>query len=523
MNRISYLIAFFALLAMGCSDKSRTNQTLVEIDSLLDKGMVDSAYTRLQDIQPRNIATADDSAYYYLLRTQTEFRLYKPINTTKHIDFAINVFSINKADKDKLAAAYYYKSMVSYDLGKVKDGVISLKKADFIARNTKNAVLKHKIYDGFVMVNEKAGENRAALDYLKKSMDVSKRANKANWLAHAYNNMAAIYSRLGMKDSSEMCLKKSMELVKKIPEKDSPYILINIGVYLMPTKPELAKTYLMKALKVRPVEEAYVNLASLYAQEGDTAQAEAMWQKVLQSDNLQPKEQALHYLFGYHMDNGDYRRAALTAQKLIDLKDSMLERRNTYNVKAIQSEFDINTSRTEYERKIAFAIAAAVLLALLATIVFLYSRYKTARTKMAMAKDQMLISSYERQVADLQRQGISKEKEIDAINRRKEKLIDKHRDTLNLGYQLFTDVVENGKTTVLWRKHDFESVIEYYRLTDIEFVDMLETAYDELSPKYKFFLILEHIGKSEREIMAAMGIAEVTIRSIRSRINKKKK
>ena len=57
----------------------------------------------------------------------------------------------------------------------------------------------------------------------------------------------------------------------------------------------------------------------------------------------------------------------------------------------------------------------------------------------------------------------------------------------------------------------------------MEFVDMLDNSYDELSPKYKFFLILEHTGKTDAEIMNIMAVAEVSLRSIRSRINKKKK
>lgn len=57
----------------------------------------------------------------------------------------------------------------------------------------------------------------------------------------------------------------------------------------------------------------------------------------------------------------------------------------------------------------------------------------------------------------------------------------------------------------------------------MEFVYMLDNSYDELSPKYKFFLILEHIGRTDKQIMAAMDIAEVSGRSIRSRVNKKKK
>lgn len=76
---------------------------------------------------------------------------------------------------------------------------------------------------------------------------------------------------------------------------------------------------------------------------------------------------------------------------------------------------------------------------------------------------------------------------------------------------------------MLWKKSDFENVIEYYRLVDMEFVDMLDNAFDELSPKYKFFLILEHTGKTDSDIMDIMVIAESSLRSVRSRINKKKK
>ena len=41
MNRIAYLIISFVLLAVGCTNSDRTDKSLVEIDSLLDKGLVD--------------------------------------------------------------------------------------------------------------------------------------------------------------------------------------------------------------------------------------------------------------------------------------------------------------------------------------------------------------------------------------------------------------------------------------------------------------------------------------------------
>ena len=71
-------------------------------------------------------------------------------------------------------------------------------------------------------------------------------------------------------------------------------------------------------------------------------------------------------------------------------------------------------------------------------------------------------------------------------------------------------------------KKEFENFIEYYRLININFVDYLESEYDMLSPKNQFFLVMEHLGKSDKEIMRIMGLADGSIRSIRSRINKRR-
>ncbi len=187
----------------------------------------------------------------------------------------------------------------------------------------------------------------------------------------------------------------------------------------------------------------------------------------------------------------------------------------------IPSEFDNIKSKQKNERNIIIAIITITILVLIATVSILFLRYKQYKTKAEMAHDQMMIKNYESQIKELERMDQHKEKKIETINKRKEKLLDKHRDTLNRGYILFNEIL-NGKTTVLWKKNDF-NIIEYYRLVDMEFVDMLDNSYDELSPKYKFFLILEHIGRTDKQIMAAMGIAEVSGRSIRSRVNKKKK
>ncbi len=60
-------------------------------------------------------------------------------------------------------------------------------------------------------------------------------------------------------------------------------------------------------------------------------------------------------------------------------------------------------------------------------------------------------------------------------------------------------------------------------MQDLPFVNDMETEYDRLSPKYTFFAVLEHEGKTDEDIQRIMGISEGTLRSTRSRINSKKR
>lgn len=521
MNRLHIIIlTLTCLIAASCNNHTGYNHKLAAVDSLLATGAVDSAYSELNNIKPEEIRTTEDSAFFYLLNTQAAYRMYKPIKSMDGLNFAIRFYSDGNSNREKLATAFFYKGNILYGNGDAKSGIKYLKNAEFIAEKTNNHELRHKIYEAFVVINEAADEDRIAMKYSWKSLHESEVAEKKNWLAHAFNNLAVLYAKEGKKDSSEIYLKKSMALLKFIPKRDRLFIMNNIGVYFMKNDKERAKEYFLQILKTSPIEEAYENLASIYAGEGNNKLAEEMWTKALKSGNLQVKDDVLHAMFRNQTKNADFIAAAATAERLINLKDSMAMKRDNVNLKAMQAEFDNVNSKQEYERKMTIAIAVIIILTLCASIALLYLRYKQYKTKAAMAHDQMMIRSYEAQIEELKRQGESREKEIEAINRRKEKLLEKHRDTLNRGYLLYSDIMK-GKTTVLWKKRDFECVIEYFRLVDVEFVDRLDNLFDDLSPKYKFFLILEHIGKTDAEIMTIMGVAEVSLRSIRSRVNKK--
>lgn len=523
MKKVRLIIALFVSvqLFVCCTNGERTNTSLVQVDSLLRGGFVDSAYIKLGSVLPSQLRSEADSSYYFLLHAQASYRMYKPADPMKWLDFAIRYYLKIGHDAEKLASAYYYKGMLLYENGDVRNGVLNLKNAEFIAAKSTDTELRHKIFESLSVVNDDAGEFRMAISYAKKSLAESEKSGNVNWLAHAYNNLAVLSSKIGRSDRASYYLKMCTSVLRHVPSKDKKIVLNNVGAYLMHTNATLAKRYFCQILQTSPIDEAYGNLATIYMNEGNYVKADSLLRIALRSADMQIRCEAMWTLFHLQQKRGDTSGALLTAEKLVAQKDSMLKMRNNCNVQAIQLDFDNTKSRQKYERNIAIGGGLILLLLMLAVIIVLYYKYKEAKTKAAISIDQMRIRNYELQIADLQRNGINKEKEIKLLNRRKEALLGKHRDMLNHGYLLYSDVLAN-KTTVLWRKRDFESVIEYYRLLDADFVDLIDNGYDGLSAKYKFEMILEHINKSNTEIEHIMGVANGSLRSIRSRIKKKK-
>ena len=79
------------------------------------------------------------------------------------------------------------------------------------------------------------------------------------------------------------------------------------------------------------------------------------------------------------------------------------------------------------------------------------------------------------------------------------------------------------KSIERWSNVDTGNFIEYYRLQHREFVDSLDTDYNNLSRNHKVFMVLLDMGKSDPEIQKLMGITQTTIRSLRFRIKAKRK
>ena len=153
-------ILFFLLLAtifmIGCKSGNVT-ALLEQIDSLLVHDKVDSAQIMLGNIPMETIHYKKDSAYYYLLLTETEYRKWIPTKSDSAINFCITHYEKNP-DNEKLARAYYYKGVTFSPHIGIPQTIILLKRAEEYANKTDNRLVKHKIYETLSYYNNLAYE-----------------------------------------------------------------------------------------------------------------------------------------------------------------------------------------------------------------------------------------------------------------------------------------------------------------------------------------------------------------------------
>ncbi|MBR6963814.1 MAG: hypothetical protein IKH86_09335, partial [Prevotella sp.] len=150
-----------------------------------------------------------------------------------------------------------------------------------------------------------------------------------------------------------------------------------------------------------------------------------------------------------------------------------------------------------------------------------YYSYRGMKAAKQLAETQAEMALYTQKAKELEASGEQNTRELVRLNKKISELQQRQAGILANGKRLY-DALQQGATTVRWGKADFTDLIEYYKLKDLAFVNDLETDYDRLSPKYMFFAILEHEGRTDEEIMRVMGISESTMRSTRSRINSKR-
>ncbi|NPD91289.1 tetratricopeptide repeat protein [Xylanibacter muris] len=517
--KIIFILSIPLSALTGCN-KGDIHKRLAQVDSLLIKNMPDSAMKMLEQIPEKNISDKEARAYYNLLMTQTRYRLYLPITSDSLINISIDYYKQEQGEK--LARSYYYKGITLHEIGRVKEAVVCLKKAETLASDINDNALNNKILESLDFVNELAGEYSLALEYAKKNMELSIKCKNDYWLAFAFNGMALCYGNLGYKDSAIYYINKCIPILNHVPTKEKYIILNNIGYFYRETNDTIAFTYLEKAYRINPHNTTLDNLAYLYAKTGNFTKADSLWKKALATKSLLSRIKIMEAMLKHKEQFGFHEEASNIAVNLLKLRDSLKSKRTEEKVKDLQIEFDKSIEHTKKTTVITVLKLIVIIIMTIAIVITTYYIYNIKKTKKHYLEAQKHIEKYT-EIIDSQKKDTENYKEnIEKLNEMITTLQDKKSIAINNGNVLYGKIKEGGNT-IKWDKNDFECAIDYYSTIDAQFVINIKTNYNNLSPKYQFFMILENEGKDNEELKKIYGIGDSSIRSIRSRIKSKKK
>lgn len=436
------------------------------------------------------------------------------------LDEALDYFAKTN-NKKRLAEVYYYRGALSYESGKVREGLKQLKKAEDIAESEDDIGLRHKIYETLAYVNSQEEEHTLALKYSRKALESAIAAKNDNWMAYALNSIGCDFMRMAMVDSGSYYLDKSLTMIDVIPPSSRAAFITNVALVYLNSDTAKADSYITEAMRYNPSAATYYAIANMCAARGNHSDAERYWSMALTKADMPMKIDITKTRANYIAKNGDYKHAFAIADTLSNLKDSLARHREDVRVRELQLAYDHDAMKEKTEKRIYIFSFAVIVLSLLLLALAIYSRYTTLKNHQKIINLTLLANNYTNRIRDLESSGEDNIAEIESLRVKLEEIKTEQSHILYEGRELY-DKICNNETTVTWSKKDFINFIEYYKLQDYPFVSSLETDYKSLSPKYMFFEILYHMGKSEDEIRHILGIGKSTVRTTRARIKAKR-
>lgn len=521
------------LILCGCSLDNNVHTQLVLVDSLLTREENDSALHLINKITPEK-TNEELSAYYYLLGTQCQYKLYMPIRSDSVISIAETYYR-KTGDKEKLARSLFYKSGVLSDIGKKAEALQCLKQAEVLVRNLSEDYLSHNVYYQLASLNSYYQEYKLALDNIKKAMFYASKANRMLYLAYDYEKAAVYYGNLGLSDSSRFFIRKCLSVIDVIPKEPASNrarLFGNVGALYCSIDKDSAKIFLEKSLELDPQGNVYSALSDIYLEEKDTAKAMKMLEEGIKvSDYLGFKEENLLKLSDIMRKKGDYRRADELTMAANALKDSLANRFHEENVKAQQIEFDrkVEQKRAAQARQwLTGGVAAAVMVICL--MAWYYFRRKKKNVLLLTEKEK-LIEELREDRNDANEKLKATQDEMNAMrldlqeHERKIRTFDRERKKreqwLGHGRTLLESLLNQGNMA-LWNHQDYEDFIGYYRITNSRLAKTIDEEYTDLSPNQSVLVILDDIGMSDDDVMRAMNLTNGALRTLRSRLRQRR-
>ena len=544
MNMIKIIYLFVILLMLTACNGTRVSEKLNQIDSLITRDQIDSAGVILNDLKGVGM-TPEEKAHYGLLATQLSYITNHPLPSDSLLDLTIAFYN-NVNNQHKLAHAFVYKSYRSRINRDYPQAILFCKEAERLALNTNDDRLKYKIAENLAYLNGLCDNYQLQLYYAKSALGLALRVQNGNWIVYSYNIISIAYSSLGQQDSAYVYVERSIPYIKHVADTDKAAFLMNIGVLYKGNDNEKSRKFFEESLTYGELPETFEHLADVYYAEGKNEEAYKLWKKALATDGIYEKGNLIYSILSYDLERGKLDEASANLDKVISIKDSIINILRNDTIKDLQLRFDHEVAMHEADKKLLSTqrlfMGSAIILVLMSFYIFYRKKKEEARQREyqdqlyaytteidqltanrdhALAHIKELESSKDenlQKISHLEEEAKEAEKAIKKLNQSIKKLLNEEAPKLKEGKMLYDQIIE-GKTTLYWSHKEEECFNKYYAATHYQSYNRLRKVKrtTKLSAHNMFYLILKDMGKSDDEVRRIMTLSPEGLRSIRSR------
>ena len=491
--------------------------------------------------------TEEDKAHYYLLATQLGYVTDHPLPSDSLLEMAFTYYN-KVGNSQKLANAYYYKSLWSENNNNYPQAILYGKEAERLAMNTNDDRLKFKIAESMAFLNGFCDNNLMQLHYAKKALAIAQRVENNEWIASSYNIICFAFANLNQYDSVYYYIERSIPYINYVYDTYKAENLTNIGVLFKDRNPQKAKEFFEKALVYKVLPITLEHLADVYYAEGNKEKAYSLWKQALTKSGGvgYDKINLIHSIISYDLERGNIDDVSKNVDEIINIKDSILNKLKNDTIKDLQLRFDHEVAMHEADKKLInmqwLLMGSAIILVLMAFYLFYRKKKEEARQRehqdqlyaytteidqLTANKDKALahISELEsnkdenlQKINQLEEEARNAETAIKKLNLSIQKLLNDAAPKLKEGKMLYDQIME-GKTALNWSYREEEYFNKYYAATNYQSYNRLRKVkrVTKLSAHNMFYLILKEMGKSDEEVKRIMVLSPEGLRSIRSR------
>lgn len=542
IRRIIYLFAILLIL-IACED-TRVSKKLGQIDSLISKEQFDSASVILNSLNEATMLP-EDQAHYCLLTTKLGLITDQSLLSDTLLDIAI-IYYNKVRNFQKLADAYYYKSVKVEKNNNYPQAVLFGKEAERFANNTDDSRLQYKVTENLAYLNGMCGNSLLELKYAQKALGIAQIVQNKNWMAYSYNRICFAFANLNQLDSASYYIEKTIPYIDYVYDSDKAVFLMNMGLLYKDNDPQRAKDLFEKAITYEELPEAIEHLADVYYSTGNKEKAYELWRRALTKNSRYDKINLIHSIISYDLEHGNIDNVSKNVDEIINIKDSILNKLKNDTIKDLQLRFDHEVAMHEADKKLLstqrLLLGSAIVLVLMAFYLFYRKKKEEARQRehqdqlyaytteieqLTANRDQTLahISELEsnkeanlQKINQLEEEARNAETAIKKLNLSIQKLLNDAAPKLKEGKMLYDQIME-GKTALNWSYREEEYFNKYYAAIHYQSYNRIRKVkrVTKLSAHNMFYLILKDMGKSDEEVKRIMVLSPEGLRSIRSR------